>query len=73
MSNVTWTASNNSSFLNGEREAKTIKGAVRAARQYVRGELMGEGRITIFEDGVPVREDRCDMFTGNQWKTRTDI
>ncbi len=70
MGTITWTASNNSSFLNGEREAKTMTGAVRAARQYVRGELMGEGKITIMEDGVPVREDRCDMFTGYRWESR---
>ncbi len=56
-SSCIWSASNNSSFLNGSRDAKTIAGAVRAARQYVRDELYGEGKATIFEDGYPVRQD----------------
>jgi len=55
MSIITWTGSNNSSFLNGERSAKTILGAVRAAIAYGNSELCGEGRLTIIEDGYPVR------------------
>lgn len=66
---ITWAASNNSSFLAEEREAKTMTGAVRAARAYVRGELGGEGKITIYKNGIEVREDRCDMFTHYKWET----
>jgi hypothetical protein len=39
----TWTASNNSTFLNGTREAPTLNAAVRTARAYLRSELNGEG------------------------------
>ena len=67
MSKITWTASNNSSFLNGYREASSIAAAVRAARAYIRGELYGEGRATIFSDGDPVREDERSIFTGLRW------
>ena len=72
MSNkITWTASNNSSFMNGSREASSIAAAVRAARAYIRGELYGEGRATIFADGEPVRDDECSIFTGFRWNVRT--
>ena len=73
MTTVTWTAKNNSSFLNGSREAKSVVAAVRAGRHYVRNELYGEGVLTIFEDGQPVRQDRCDIFTGGRWETSTDL
>jgi len=65
---ITWTASNNSSFLNGEREASSIRAAVRDARRYIRGELYGEGKATIFVDGQPMREDEKSIFTGYQWR-----
>ena len=64
---ITWSASNNSSYLNGSRSAPTILAAVRAARAYVRGELYGEGEITIYVDGQPVRRDERSIFTGFQW------
>jgi hypothetical protein len=64
---ITWSASNNSSYLNGSRSAPTILAAVRAARAYVRGELYGEGVITIYVDGQPVRQDERSIFTGFQW------
>lgn len=71
MSNkITWTASNNSSFLNGERAAPSVVAAVRAARAYIRGELYGEGRATIFSDGDPVREDERSIFTGFRWQSK---
>lgn len=63
----TWTASNNSSALNGTRTALTLTSAVRAARAYLRSELNGEGRISYYEDGVEIREDRMDMFTDYKW------
>lgn len=69
MAKITWTAKNNSSFLNGERTAKSVLAAVRAGRQYVFGELYGEGALTIFVDGEPVREDERSMFTRYEWKT----
>lgn len=68
---ITWSAKNNSSFLNGSRAAKTIRGAVRAARRYVNDELYGEGSIVIMQDGWPVREDECSIFTGHKWETKT--
>jgi hypothetical protein len=64
---ITWSAKNNSSYLNGSRTAPTILAAVRAARSYVRGELYGEGVITIFVNGYPVREDERSIFTGFRW------
>lgn len=73
MSAITWTASNNSSFLDGCREASSLAAAVRAARRYVRYELYGEGKATIFEDGNPVRQDECSIHTKYRWETRTDF
>lgn len=66
---ITWTASNNSSFLNGSRKAKTMLGAVRAAIKYANGELMGEGTITITiyedgEDGEVEREYMAGLLAG---------
>lgn len=73
MSKITWSAKNNSSFLNGSRPAKSIRAAVLAGRKYVHNELYGEGKLTIFEDGYPVRQDECSIFTGFKWTTRTDF
>lgn len=73
MSKITWTAKNNSSFLNGEREASSVRAAVIAARAYIRGELYGEGKAIIFVDGQPVRQDECSIQTGFRWETRTDF
>ena len=73
MSNITWSASNNSSFLNGDREANTVIGAVRAARNYLENELAGEGTITIYQDGCPIRQDRKDIFTGYKWSSNTEL
>jgi hypothetical protein len=64
---VTWTASNNSSYLVGEREASSMLASVRDARAYIRGELYGEGKATISFDGVPVRQDERSIFTGFRW------
>ena len=68
---ITWSAKNNSSYLNGSCSAKTIRGAVTAARSYVMGELYGEGTLTIFVDGSPVRQDEKSMFTGQRWVTKS--
>ena len=67
-----WTAKNNNSFLNGYRTAKTLRGAVMAARKYVINELYGEGKIYIYdrEPGTgyePIRKDEKFIFTGNRW------
>lgn len=70
---ITWSAKNNSSFLNGSRQAKTVRAAVIAGRNYVRGELYGEGTLTIYQDGTPIRQDECTIFTGHKWVTRTDF
>jgi hypothetical protein len=71
MSKITWSAKNNSSYLNGSRSAPTLRAAVIAARAYVRGELYGEGEITIYVDGEPVREDERSIHTGYRWVSRT--
>ena len=64
---ITWSAKNSSSYLNGSRSAPSILAAVRAARAYVRGELHGEGVITIYKNGQPVRQDERSIFTGFRW------
>jgi len=65
-----WSAKNSNSYLNGCREAKTLRAAVRDARRYVRDELYGEGEIAFFEGDLdnPVRVDRRDIRTGNRWE-----
>jgi hypothetical protein len=71
-----WTASNNNSFLNGRREAKTMLGAVRDARSYLRNELYGEGNISYYdsEDAeTPIRTDEKTIFTNHRWETRTEF
>ena len=71
---ITWTGSNNSTFLNGQEPARTILGAVRAAIKYGNGELMGEGKLTISQDGRPVREYEAGLLAGTPrffWR-RTD-
>ena len=73
MSNITWSAKNDSSYLNGSRPAKSLAAAVRASRAYIRGELQGEGTATIFEDGHPVRQDEFSIRTGFRWETRTNF
>ena len=71
MKKITWTAKNNSSFLNGRREAKTELGAVRSARKYVENEIGGEGTIYYFKgyDETPFRTDSKTIFTGFKWST----
>jgi len=67
---ITWTAKNNSSYLNGSRSARTMRGAVRAARSYLANELFGEGTITYFVGGAPVRQDEQSLHTGGRMTTR---
>lgn len=69
---VYWTASNNSSFLNGFRVAKSLRAAIIAARRYVDNELYGEGKIS-FLDGPDscaclLRQDEKSIFTGYKWR-----
>jgi hypothetical protein len=74
MSKITWTGSNNSSYLNGSRSAKTVIGAVRAAISYGNYELYGEGKLTIFDDGQPIRVYEAGLLAGTSkcdWR-RTD-
>ena len=61
---VTWTGSNNSSYLNGERGARTILGAVRAAIRYGNSELYGEGTLSICEDGDEIRRYEAGLLAG---------
>lgn len=73
---VYWTASNNSNYLNGYRQANSMRAAVRDARNYVRNELYGEGTITYYdnlrdaEQDCRLRTDERGMFTGHRWQTR---
>ena len=67
---ITWAAKNNSSFLNGSRKAKSMRAAITAGRRYVLGELYGEGVITVFDNGRPVREDEKSIFTNQKWVTK---
>ena len=67
---ITWSAKNNSTYISGSRPAKSVRDAVRQGRAYLRGELMGEGKISIYEDGEIVRCDECSIFTGYKWQVR---
>jgi hypothetical protein len=69
-SKITWGAQNNSTFMPRTRSANTMIGAVRAAREFIRGELFGEGVATIYIDGKPVKQTECSIHTGYQWVTR---
>lgn len=64
---ITWIAKNDSNFLNGKRSAKTLCGAVKAARRYVHSELNGEGVIAYYEDGKLIRLDARDIKSGYKW------
>jgi len=66
---IEWTASNNSSYLNGRRTAKNMRAAVREARHYLRNELFGEGKISYFEvgDDFPIRQDEISIQTKYNW------
>lgn len=69
-----WTASNNSTFLNGCRSAKNMLTAVRDGRKYLRGELYGEGIITFYDSphrDHPIRQDSKNIFTGHRWEVIT--
>ena len=71
---IYWTASNNSTFLNGHREAKNMLCAVRDGRRYLRYELYGEGSITFYDDPEceqPIRQDTKNIFTGHKWEITT--
>lgn len=70
---ITWLASNSNSYLNGSRRAPTILAAVRAARAYVRGELYGEGTLTIWADGQVVQQDERSIFTGFRWSVENMV
>jgi hypothetical protein len=63
---ITWTAYNNSTFLDGEERARTVRGAIRAAKQYADGELFGEGTIIISADGVVIRRLEAGLLAGTQ-------
>jgi hypothetical protein len=67
---ITWVAQNNSTFMVRARSAATMIGAVRAAREFIRGELFGEGVATIYSDGHPVKQTERSIHTGYQWVTR---
>jgi len=67
---ITWSAKNNSSFLNGSRKSKSVRAAITAARRYVQDELYGEGVVTVFANGNPIREDEKSIFTNQKWVTK---
>jgi hypothetical protein len=61
---ITWSGKNSSSYLDGSRSAKTVLGAVRAAIRYGNYELYGEGQLTIFADGQPIRVYEAGLLAG---------
>lgn len=68
---IQWSAENNSNFLNGYRLERTLRGAVKSARYYLKNELYGEGIIYYFDDNdlsAPIRTDEKSIFTKFQWK-----
>ena len=44
-----WTGRNNSTYLRGLRKAATKLTATREALNFLRGELMGEGSVSVFD------------------------
>lgn len=44
-----WTGSNNSTYLRTRRKATSKQTATREALDFLRGELMGEGTVMIFD------------------------
>ena len=67
---ITWTAGNSTTYLEFAEEAKTVAGAVRAARKWVMENCPnGEGAVTIYEDDQPIRKDEKSIRTGGVWKT----
>lgn len=77
---VWWTASNNSSYLNGYRSAASMRSAVIAARSYLANELYGEGTISYYDHDpsdatcvpYPIRVDSKTIFTKHHWSVRTE-
>ena len=68
MSTHYWTGSNNSTYLRTIRAAKNKLAATRAALNYLRGELMGEGKVMIFDnddrDSNPIIIFKRSIHTG---------
>ena len=64
METITWSASNAHSYLNGQREAATMWRAIRDAKRYANNELGGEGTITIYQAGRPVRKMGAGLLFG---------
>lgn len=67
MKKITWFAEDISLSKNVSGSAKTIRGAVRAARLCIDNELSGRGKITICEDGHAIRIDEKDVLTNFRW------
>lgn len=61
-----YSGSNNSTYMIGSRRAKTLQTATRKALDYLRGELMREGRVHIFaqEDQPPILTFERSIHTG---------
>lgn len=68
MGKITWSAKNDSYYLNGQESAKSVRAAVIAARHYLENEMMGYGRITIYEDGEAIRQDEKSIWTSYRWR-----
>lgn len=72
---ITWSGYNSSSRLDGTRPARTIRGAVRAAIRYGTYELYGEGVLTVYADGDPVRMYEAGLLAGtarHDWRRTMD-
>ena len=66
---ITWSAKNDSNYLNGYESAKSVRAAILAGRKYVENEIQGSGKLTIYEDGEPIRQDEKSIWTNFRWKT----
>lgn len=67
---ITWSASGNSSYINGGGSASSVLAAIRAARNYIRNELYGVGVSVIYVDGEPMCRDERSLNTGMRWVAR---
>ena len=74
MSTHYYTGSNNSTYLRSRRSAASLLSSTRGALDLLRGELMGEGEVSIYDsptDDFPVLTFERSIHTGYR-TVRTD-
>lgn len=67
MAKITWGIQGKNVFMSGDIPAESVKSAIDEGREYLLGALNGNGVLTIYEDGRPIREDWRGIKTGFQW------